>query len=303
MPARARPAPSPITAEQIGFAASSGPVERYFPLAARHGVAWLEFACQHPANFPQTFDRARIARVRRLMERARVRCGLHSASFVNSAEIMPTVREAAVRHLREYVDLTRALGCEYLVIHAGYHFSVYLDRVKRALYETMAAATEYAERRRVPLVIENMNHMGPRSEFQYLGVALEEFADLFGRIRSPYLGLALDAAHCNLLPGGTARFVKAFGDRIGEVQLSDNRGTVDEHLTVGEGTLDFAALFRQLGAVAYRGPLVIELRDVEKKVTSRARLVAMLEGRWRPRRPARLGGRRPARGGRYVAGA
>jgi sugar phosphate isomerase/epimerase len=283
-----------ISPEQIGWAASSGPVERYFPLARRHGVAWLEFGCQHPANFPQTFDRARVAKVRRLMERSGVRCGLHSASFVNSAEIMPTVRKAAVRHLKEYVDLTAALGCEYLVIHNGFHFSVYLDRVRRALYDTLAEVTEYGERRRVPLVIENMNHMGPASEFQYLGVTTEEFAELFRKVRSPYLGLALDAAHCNLLPGGTGRFVRAFGDRIREVQLSDNRGTVDEHLAVGDGTLDFGALFRQLGRVGYAGPLIVELRDVEKKVRSRERLVAILEGRplSRGRRPRRSAGRR-----------
>lgn len=288
------PARTTISPEQIGWAASSGPVERYFPLARRHGVAWLEFGCQHPANFPQTFDRARVAKVRRLMERSGVRCGLHSASFVNSAEIMPTVRKAAVRHLKEYVDLTAALGCEYLVIHNGFHFSVYLDRVRRALYDTLAEVTEYGERRRVPLVIENMNHMGPASEFQYLGVTTEEFAELFRKVRSPYLGLALDAAHCNLLPGGTGRFVRAFGDRIREVQLSDNRGTVDEHLAVGDGTLDFGALFRQLGRVGYAGPLIVELRDVEKKVRSRERLVAILEGRplSRGRRPRRSAGRR-----------
>ncbi|HEY8370662.1 MAG TPA: sugar phosphate isomerase/epimerase family protein [Thermodesulfobacteriota bacterium] len=277
-----------ITPDQIGFAASSGPIERYFPLARREGLAWLEFACQHPANFPETFDRPRIARVRRLVERSGIRCGLHSASFVNTAEIMPIVRKAVVADMKAYVDLTKALGCEYLVIHMGFHFSVYLDRVKRALYDTLAEVTEYGERRRVPLAIENMNHMGPTSEFQYLGVTTEEFADLFRRIRSPYLGLALDAAHGNLLPGGTGRFVRLFGDRIREVQLSDNRGTIDEHLAAGEGTLDFGALFRQLGAIDYTGPLIIELRDVEAKRRSLAHLRGLLAGTAaaRPRRRA-----------------
>lgn len=268
-----------ISPRQIGFAASSGPVERYFPLAKREGLSWLEFACQHPANFPATFDRVRIARVRRLMDRSGIRCGLHSASFVNSAEIMPIVRKAVVADLKAYVDLTKALACEYLVIHMGFHFSVYLDRVTRALYDTLAEVTEYGERKGIPLVIENMNHMGRASEFQYLGVTTDEFANLFRKIRSPYLGLALDAAHCNLLPGGTRRFVKLFGSRIREVQLSDNRGTIDEHLAVGDGTLDFGALFRQLGAIEYKGPLIIELRDVRQKQRSRARLLDVLAGR------------------------
>jgi sugar phosphate isomerase/epimerase len=263
---------------RIGFAASSGPVERYFPLARRLGIGWLELACQNPVNFPHTFDRARIRRVRALVDRSGVRCGLHSASFVNTAELMPTVRRASLAHLREYVDLTRALGCEYLVIHCGFHFSAYLGGVRAALHEQLARITAYAERRRVPLVIENMNRLPGDSEFQYLGVTVEELAEVFGRVRSPYLALALDVAHSEMLPGGTAPFVRALADRIRVVQLSDNRGrgAVDEHLALGEGRIDFAGVLRRLARAGFAGPLVIELFDVEKKLRSLPRLRALL---------------------------
>ncbi|HWC03814.1 MAG TPA: sugar phosphate isomerase/epimerase family protein [Methylomirabilota bacterium] len=275
-----------MQASQVGFAASSGPVERYFPLARRQSLAWLEFSCQNPVNFPQTFDRARIRRVRSLMERSGVRCGLHSASFVNTAEIMPTVRRAAETHLREYVDLTAALGCEYLVVHCGFHFSAYLDTVHAALYETMARCVDYGERRRIPLVIENMNPLPGDSEFQYLGVRVDEFQRLFDRIRSPFLGLALDVAHCELVPGGTRRFVRAFPDRIHSAQLSDNRGRVDEHLTIGTGTIDFRRVLGALRRIGFAGPLIIELFDVPKKLRSHRRLLALLrEGGERRGRP------------------
>jgi sugar phosphate isomerase/epimerase len=179
------------------------------------------------------------------------------------------------------VDLTAALGGEYLVVHCGFHFSAYLDRVRKALYETMSRCVEYGERRRVPLVIENMNRLPGDSEFQYLGVTIDEYRDLFRRIRSPYLGLGLDVAHCELLPGGTPPFVRAFGDRIHSVQLSDNRGRIDEHLAIGEGTIDFRRVLRELRRMAFTGPLIIELFDVPKKLRSLRRLRALLaaEGR------------------------
>jgi sugar phosphate isomerase/epimerase len=281
-----------VQASQIGYAASSGPVERYFPLARRQALTWLEFSCQNPVNFPQTFDRTRIRRVRSLIERSGVRCGLHSASFVNTAEIMPTVRKAAEAHLREYVDLTVALGCEYLVVHCGFHFSAYLETVRAALYETMARCVEYGERRKVPLVIENMNPLPGDSEFQYLGVTVEEFRALFHRIRSPYLGLALDVAHSELLPGGTVSFVRAFGERIHSAQLSDNRGRVDEHLTIGEGTIDFGRVLGALGRIGFAGPLIIELFDVPKKLRSHLRLLALLSRSGGARRAAVKGPRR-----------
>jgi sugar phosphate isomerase/epimerase len=265
-----------VRASQIGYAASSGPVERYFPLARRQSLSWLEFSCQNPVNFPQTFDRARIRRVHSLMERSGIRCGLHSASFVNTAEIMPTVRKAAEAHLREYVDLTVALGCEYLVVHCGFHFSAYLATVRAALYETMARCVEYGQRRRVPLVIENMNPLPRDSEFQYLGVTVDELRALFDRIRSPYLGLALDVAHSELVPGGTVSFVRALGERIHSVQLSDNRGRVDEHLAIGKGTIDFVRVLGALERIRFTGPLIIELFDVPKKVVSHRRLLRLL---------------------------
>jgi sugar phosphate isomerase/epimerase len=280
-----------LQASQLGLAASSGPVERYFPLARRHRVGWLEFSCQNPVNFPQTFDRGRVRRVRSLIERSEIRCGLHSASFVNTAEIMPTVRSAAAVHLREYVDLTAALGAEYLVVHCGFHFSAYLDRVRAALYETMARTVEYGERRRVLLVIENMNRLPGDSEFQYLGVTVEEYQDLFRRIRSPYLGLALDVAHCELLPGGTVPFVRALAERIRSVQISDNRGRVDEHLAIGEGTIRFERVLGALSGIDFAGPLIVELVDVTKKLRSLRRLRALLAAD-RPRPAARSGPRR-----------
>jgi sugar phosphate isomerase/epimerase len=292
-----------VQPSQIGYAASSGPVERYFPLARRQSVAWLEFSCQNPVNFPQTFDRARVRRVRSLIERSGVRCGLHSASFVNTAEIMPTVRKAVEAHLREYVDLTVALGCEYLVVHCGFHFSAYLTTVRAALYETMARCVDYGQRRRIPLVIENVNPLPGDSEFQYLGVTVEEFHALFDRIRSPYLGLALDVAHSELVPGGTVSFVRAFGERIHSAQLSDNRGRVDEHLTIGEGTIDFRQVLGALGRIRFTGPLIIELFDVPKKLVSHRRLLRLLapdgRGEAGAAAPAR---RRPSSGRRRAHG-
>ena len=152
---------------------------------------------------------------------------------------MPTVRKAALAHLREYVDLTAALGCEYLVVHCGFHFSAYLDTVHAALYETMARAVDVrGAASGTPRHREHEPAAG-RLRVPVPGGAGRRVPALFHRIRSPYLGLALDVAHSELLPGGTAPFVRAFPDRIHSAQLSDNRGRVDEHMTIGEGTIDF----------------------------------------------------------------
>jgi sugar phosphate isomerase/epimerase len=129
-----------------------------------------------------------------------------------------------------------------------------------------------------------MNRLGKDSEFQYLGVTVEEFEELFRRIRSPYLALALDVAHSELLPRGTVPFVEGLADRIRVVQLSDNHGrrgrgsVVDEHLALGDGLIDFAGIVRRLGRMRFAGPMIIELFDVQKKLRSLPRLRALLDG-------------------------
>ena len=73
-------------------------------------------------------------------------------------------------------------------------------------------------------------------------------------------------AHSELVPGGTASFVRAFPDRIHSAQLSDNRGRVDEHMTIGAGTIDFRRVLGALRRIHFAGPLIIELFDVPKKL-------------------------------------
>lgn len=60
------------------------------------------------------------------------------------------------------------------------------------------------------------------------------------------------------------------------VQISDNRGRVDEHLAIGDGTIRFGRVLAALRRIAFAGPLIIELVDVPKKLRSLRRLRALL---------------------------
>ena len=70
----------------------------------------------------------------------------HSASFVNAAEIEPTVRKAVQQHLIDYVELAHRLEAEYVVLHFGYHFSLFMDHVFDCLIKTYDPVVELAEK-------------------------------------------------------------------------------------------------------------------------------------------------------------
>ncbi|MHB9092655.1 MAG: sugar phosphate isomerase/epimerase family protein, partial [Chloroflexota bacterium] len=253
----------------IGRSSGQGLAEDYFAESHEFGFNWLELGGNRPSSFPHTITQDRIDRTKRLSAQYGIAYCLHSASFVNTAEIMPRVREAAVQHLIDYVRVAAKLGAEHLVVHCGYHFSLYMDTVYESLLRTFRAAVEEAERLRMPLLIENMNVLPEEAEIRYLGVTVEELRFVFANIDSPYLGLALDIGHCNLLPGGIGPFIEAFGHRIRGAHLHDNDGRVDHHLPLGAGTVDWPVVLANLRKIGYQGSYTIELGRTEDVAASR----------------------------------
>jgi sugar phosphate isomerase/epimerase len=250
-------------------------VEEYFQECRDLGFEMIELGCEAPANFPHTFDDARIAGIRDLAQKHGVGCILHSGSYVNSAEIMPTVRKAAEQHLIEYVQLAARLEVEHLVVHLGFHFSHFMEATYEALLATYRPVVAEAERLKVPLMIENMNLLPPEAEILYLGTTIEELKVVLDEIDSPYLGLALDVGHAHLLPGGIEPFIDAFGPRIGGLHLHDNDGVVDRHWSMGQGTIDWARVFSRLREIGYDGSATIEIARLDRVRESKAHLQAI----------------------------
>lgn len=262
---------------KLCFNAGPEPMEQYFEFAHQNGFPWMELSCNNPNNFLDTWSPERIDGIKRLRDTYGLRYGLHSASFVNAAEIEPTVRGAVKQHLLDYVQLAHDLEAEYLVLHFGYHFSLFMDEVFRCLVETYRPVVALAETYELPIGIENMNLMHEDCEVAYLGVTPEELSRVLDAIPSPYFGLTLDIAHASLLPGGVEPFIAKFPDRIISTHVSDNDLVLDRHLPVGEGKIDFKAVFQRLLDIDFKGTLNIKLpRSNEDRLLSKKRLEPIL---------------------------
>ena len=143
--------------------------------------------------------------------------------------------EAGDRVEAQMVQALRELGergIPHLVVHTT------RKKITPEPNETGAArfarAVEAAEKYGVNIALEN-------TRFPWYNQYL------YDRISSPRLAFCFDCGHAHCFTPGMDPLAM-FGDRLVTTHLHDNHGHKDEHLLIGEGTVDLEDVFRRLAA-------------------------------------------------------
>ena len=118
----------------------------------------------------------------------------------------------------------------------------------------------------VTMAIENMPNVP-----YFIGRTAVELQQV---ISDTDLSVCFDVGHANTT-GQIDAMIDTFGDRIANIHIHDNNGEKDEHLTIGDGNIDYVDVFSKLSS--YQGNFVIEARDLESAVESQDRIAEMLE--------------------------
>jgi sugar phosphate isomerase/epimerase len=243
--------------------------------AARHDVRSIDIQLDTAANALTNLDDARASAVRASCEKYGIHLGLHTLSAVNVAEYSPYVGEAVDQYLRAYIDAYGKLGAEWIVVHAGYHFTADKDLRMAAGLERLKRIVDYAERRQALILLENLNKEPADAEVHYLAHTIEEWRYYFERIQSPSFRLSFTVNHAHLVPEGIAGFVDALDmSLVGEVRLADCfRNGHEVHLKPGAGDLDFADMFRRIEGQGFKGHYTNAFGSLDDMLSARNYLV------------------------------
>lgn len=243
--------------------------------AAKNGVKHIDIQLDTAANAITTFDDRRCATVRALLEQHGVHLALHTLSAVNVAEYSPYVGEAVDAYLRSYVEIFPKLGAQWIVVHAGYHFTSDKKMRMAAGKERLKRIAAHAEKHKALILLENLNKEPVDAEVHYLAHTIEEWQHYWD-IASPALKLSFTANHAHLVPEGIAGFVAALDfKRVGEVRLADCfRNGHEVHLPPGKGDLDFGALFKLIEDKGFRGIYTNAFGTLDDMLAARHTLVA-----------------------------
>jgi len=257
------------------------PLESAVEWAVKHQVPYIDLCLdQTPELLQKGSSRWRKARTQ--LEKAGIRLGLHTLSAVNIAETSPYVSEATDGYLAAYMSAAQHLGAGWIVVHGGYHFGSDKKPRMDAAVARIARAAKAAEKRKVKLLLENLNPEPERAEVHYLCADLEECRYYFDRLDSPALGWSFTVNHAHIQPNNIAQFMAGLDlRRCGEVRLADCRGTHEEHLRPGEGTIDFPAMFAAIEKSGYRGHYMQAFGSLDDMLKGRQTLAELGEQRTR----------------------
>ncbi len=177
---------------------------------------------------------------------------LHApAKGVNIASQLPPIRRASV----EVIAASFAIAAEVnapVVIHPGYaSWEGGRDGAGARMRLSLEELGGYAQDMGVTFAVENM----PRWPYFFLTTP-EDLPLIDG------FGFCLDVGHAHMNDCLEEFLAVPFT----HLHLHDNHGHLDEHLAVGEGTIDFAPVFRQLHK--NRARCIIEVRDLAGALTS-----------------------------------
>lgn len=251
------------------------PLERAVAWAIEHQVTYIDL-CLDPTPELLETGSPRLVSARRHLEQNGIRLGLHTLSAVNIAETSPYVGAATDAYLAAYLDAAQKLGAGWIVVHGGYHFGSDKRARMDAAVARIARAAKAAERKRIRLLLENLNPEPADAEVHYLAADLEECRYYFERLDSPALGWSFTVNHAHIRPNRIDAFIAGLDlRRCGEVRLADCRGTHEEHLRPGEGTIDFPALFAAIEASGYRGHYMQAFGSLDDMLAGRATLAAL----------------------------
>lgn len=231
-------------------------VEDTIHLAHKYGFNGIELI------IPDANWRPNLHRIRTIAERYEQRVlSVHMPFFGKSLlSYLVAPRRFARRSVETSVQVANELGAENLVIHP-FPTLVFRGSVREMMRSVLVAC---AQRTQARLSLENMERR------RFLGIGWEpyciaDYTYLYEFAKQNGFYLTLDTAHCMSKGISPASCFEEFHGRINNVHLSDYRDC-QCHLPLGQGIIDFDALFAVLRDFHYAGYLTLEVDGTGPKI-------------------------------------
>lgn len=183
-------------------------------------------------------------------------------SDMNLAGLNDSIRAEVLRQMKNYLTLASNY-VNLAVVHPGY-LSPFGVQVPQQAYITNLASIrelcDFAADFGIIIAVENMPDFP-----KIFGKYPDEMQEILDAVGSHNVGFTFDVGHANTV-GLIDEFLDQLGDRISHVHIHDNMGKKDEHLPLGDGTINWKHVMEKLSN--YKGIFVTEMASVEEGIKS-----------------------------------
>jgi sugar phosphate isomerase/epimerase len=227
------------------------PLDQVFPEILRLSTRNIEIADSgHHALNPKL-----VERLQELRASYSLNFSIHAPyADTNLSADDDLIREWILKRIRSSIRFASELDARCVVVHPGWTTATDRFMKGRAWELNMRSIhwlLRYAEEYGVSLQIENVPEPTP-----YILVSVDDF-DLFYGEMELNIGMVLDVAHANLRDE-VYEFMARHKDKIRHIHVSDNDGTVDQHLPIGDGRIDWGRVVKAAKSMGFSGWIVVE---------------------------------------------
>lgn len=240
-------------------------LEDYIDFIKSLGMKYIEIRAEKSLACPQDLTNSYLKRIREKISS----CGLipivHASFYdINIASLNILPRKASVEQIKECIKLATKIGSSLVVTHAGSISKDYSQKYAEIGYDNTISSlrkiVKFAEEKNIIIGLENKQHNDDNYE---MVEHFYEHLDLIEIINSPNLKAVLDVGHVNMTEVDVKEYIHKLKDYIVEVHLHDNKGIIDEHLSLGEGTVKYLETIKEINNLNLLIPLVLELKSME----------------------------------------
>lgn len=184
--------------------------------------------------------------------------GRHMAPPVNLVDNDKRQRVAAMDEIKRAIEFAEQVPFRFLIQHLGVSKEKWEPRKLEYAITSLEHLRFFAKPLGVTVLAENIaNEIATPERLQEI-VAMAHFEDI---------GFCFDIGHAHF-GNGVRQSFETMKDRIRSTHLHDNHGERDEHLWIGEGTIDWDEAMSLLRTAPHVPAMLLEISGEQQKEIS-----------------------------------
>ena len=217
-------------------------------------------------------DKKRVATLKAAAKSYELEYSLHAPfADINIASPSKTMLNASMKRLKQSMVYASALDAKIWVFHPGaktgisqFYPGADWKQNSKSIQELYKVAEEYG----VNIALENL----PAKYYFYMSKP-EEFVRFYRETNLP-VGIVMDVGHAHL-EGQIEPFFNMLANKIVHIHASDNDGSDDQHLGIGQGKIDYKWFQQTLKKMGYDKSVIVEsMTNVPESIQKLKQLLA-----------------------------